>query len=362
MKEMIYMKNFLVTMAAAAVTLAAMVGCSKDPESEANASAKRFFDAWMLVNYPDLTPTELGYYILEEDAGSGEIVGDEDSRQYLYGRYNSRDLATMAYSYTDDPQIAKQVGSYSQVDYYGPRVWYRGGNNLPVGLSDMMSTMRVGGRRKAAIPSWLMTTKRYSKSSDYIRHSSSASPAIYELFVDEVIDDIVEWEIDSLKRYMSAHYPGVDSTKFGFYYVRTREPDWESSYSSGDDVYFNYIGRRLDGQVFDCTIRDTARRYGVFSESRDYEPVYINWDDSDYTALTMGEDANSIIPGFAYALYQMKKGEKGVAIFYSGLGYGSTGSGNTIPSYSPLIFELECVGQTDETDPDAVETDDSSED
>ena len=351
------------TMAAAVMMGLLFWSCSKDPASEANASAKRYFDAWMLVNYPSLAPTDLGYYILEDEEGTGETVGSESDREYLYGRYNSRDLSTGTYTYTDDEQTAKQIGGYSATNYYGPRVWYRGNNNLPVGLSDMMTTMKEGGRRTAAIPGWLMTTTRYAKASEYIKHSSSASPAIYELIVDEVIDDIVEWEIDSLSSYMSRNYPGVDSTAFGFYYVQTREPDWESRYTSSDEVYFNYIGRRLDGQVFDCTVRDTARRYGLYVEGREYEPVYINWTDTeDSGELTMGENSTTVIPGFARALFGMKKGEKGVAIFYSGLGYGSTGSGNVIPSYSPLVFELECIGVTGETDPDKSDSDDSGSD
>ena len=39
----------------------------------------------------------------------------------------------------------------------------------------------------------------------------------------------------------------------------------------------------------------------------------------------------------------MKSHEKGVGIFYSALGYGSSGSGNAIPGFSPLMFEIEVV-------------------
>ena len=41
----------------------------------------------------------------------------------------------------------------------------------------------------------------------------------------------------------------------------------------------------------------------------------------------------------------MKVGEKGIAFFISTLGYGGDGSSGTvaIPSYSPLMFELELI-------------------
>ena len=35
--------------------------------------------------------------------------------------------------------------------------------------------------------------------------------------------------------------------------------------------------------------------------------------------------------------------EKGTAVFYSGVGYGSSGSGSTIPAYAPLRFDIEIV-------------------
>ena len=43
----------------------------------------------------------------------------------------------------------------------------------------------------------------------------------------------------------------------------------------------------------------------------------------------------------------MKADEKGIGIFYSPLGYGHSGSGTSIPSYAPLIFEIEIVKSED---------------
>ena len=52
----------------------------------------------------------------------------------------------------------------------------------------------------------------------------------------------------------------------------------------------------------------------------------------------------SLIDGFKGALSLMKyPGQKAVAIFTSSQGYSTTGSGNTIPAWSPLLFELELV-------------------
>ena len=341
----------MTAMALAAATLL-LSSCGKDPGSNATANTKQYLEAWVDAYYPGVPQSGLGCYIIaDEEPSSGELVGDADTHPYLYGRYNARDLSGI-YNYTDDPELAKQLGTYDKASYYGPGVWYRGDDHLPAGLDDLLGMMRVGGHLTGLVPSWLMTTSRYSKPSDYLKHATSYSHGIYELYVDEIIDDIVQWEIDSLEAYVGRHYPGTDSTMFGFYYVQTQAPVKETGYESGDEVYFNYIGRRLDGQVFDCTVRDTAMRYNISVSGKEYEPVYVTWKES-YTDITLGEDDSSVIPGFSYAVSNMRKGEKGIALFYSGLGYADSGSGSRIPAYSPLIFEFECLGYTDEPDTDS---------
>jgi FKBP-type peptidyl-prolyl cis-trans isomerase len=55
-----------------------------------------------------------------------------------------------------------------------------------------------------------------------------------------------------------------------------------------------------------------------------------------------------MISGFAKAVFQMKKMEKGRCIFYSPLGYGASGSGTKIPAYSMLRFDIELVAEPDD--------------
>ena len=135
----------------------------------------------------------------------------------------------------------------------------------------------------------------------------------------------------------------LDSLKFGFYYRQTAAPDSDKEFPNDTTIYINYIGRLLNGKVFDTTIADTAKRYSLYSSSSTYEPVSIKFNKDDYTQIKMGTDESDVIDGFAYTLSKMKSHESGVGIFYSGLGYGSSGSGGSIPSYSPLIFEIEIV-------------------
>ena len=99
--------------------------------------------------------------------------------------------------------------------------------------------------------------------------------------------------------------------------------------------------------MFDTTIADTAKVHNIYSSSKTYSPVKITWGKS-YTDLKMtasgSSSSSSIIPGFQKTLWEMRHPyEKGVGMFFSLYGYGSSGSGKTIPSFSPLVFEIEIV-------------------
>ena len=126
-----------------------------------------------------------------------------------------------------------------------------------------------------------------------------------------------------------------DSVKFGCYYRQTGQPSSTEAFPDDTTIYINYTGRLLDGKVFDTTIRDTAKRYGLYSDSKTYSPVSVSYKNTEsYSEITMGDSGSTLIDGFSYTISRMKSHEKGVGIFYSVLGYGSSGSGNAIPGFS----------------------------
>ena len=55
------------------------------------------------------------------------------------------------------------------------------------------------------------------------------------------------------------------------------------------------------------------------------------------------DEGSQMIDGFSYALWNMRSMEKGTALFTSGLGYSSSGSGSKLPGYCPLRFDIEMV-------------------
>lgn len=342
------MRKTFFTIAVAAMVIA---GCAKPAETTKNDAAKKYFESWVKMNHPGATQTPLGSYILSQEPGSGKAAGTADENLFVRMNYTMRKLDGTISS-TTYAKTAQQLGTYSETDYYGPGIFIRAAGSISVGFDEILGQMREGEKIEAAVPGWLNGTKVYGSKEEYLKNVTG-NDMIYTMELVDVIPDIAKWEVDSLVRYMANNYPEINPAdtvkadgngkKYGFYYVQTQPSDRpDSSFVADNQVYLNYTGKLLNGQVFDTTIEKTAKDAGIYSSGRTYQPTYITWAD-DYTKITMGSGSSDVIDGFKFALAQMKPHEKGIAIFYSGYGYKDTGSGNKIPAYSPLIFEFELV-------------------
>jgi FKBP-type peptidyl-prolyl cis-trans isomerase len=243
--------------------------------------------------------------------------------------------------------------------------------NIYAGIADMLLDMKVGGSRKAIIPGWLFSYDSYATEKEYLEKTTSSDAKIYEVKIKDFTTDIDKWEIDSIGRFFNNDkvlidgiaanklfttehgwtMTAADSVSKGFYYKQLKAPVDTTSFKADTTIYINYTGRLLNGQVFDTTIEDVAKDNNIWSSSRTYKPSQINWagaEDNTYKGITMGSDDTSVISGFAMTLWQMRSMEKGIGVFYSPLGYSTSGSGETIPAYSPLIFEIEIVEKPEE--------------
>jgi hypothetical protein len=191
-----------------------------------------------------------------------------------------------------------------------------------------------------------MTYDRYDTEDQYLKNESGTD-CIYTIHVYGMTSDIYKWQIDSLERYTALYMDNVDSTSYGYYYQQLKAPTDTTTLPSDTTVYINYIGRLLNGQVFDTNIADTAKLYNIYNSSATYKPTKITWGDN-YSNLTMGSNENSMITGFAKALYGMKSMEKGRCAFYSYLGYDYSGSGSRIPAFAMLRFDVQLVADPDD--------------
>lgn len=337
---------------AAAIAALAICGCAKVKSTGLNDQNKLYFDSWIHINYPNLTPTTLGSYIIEMQDGdaSNPVICDSS---YMLMNYTITSLDGTGVS-TNDTIIAKQWGTFSSTDYNGPIVSNRADNGLYAGLEELLQGKHVGVHVKAVIPGWLLTQNRYDTAEEYLANESGDN-SIYDIRIVGSFDNTKRWELDSMFNYLHHNYPKVsladtlnyrtspeDSSNFeGFYFIETQASDRpDSVYSSDAKIYINYIGRLLNGNVFDTNIADTAKVYGLYDSSRSYEPSLITWGDS-YSDLTMGSSGSDMITGFKLGLYQMHPHQKASLIFYSLYGYSYSGTSTTIPAYAQLRFDIE---------------------
>jgi FKBP-type peptidyl-prolyl cis-trans isomerase FklB len=197
----------------------------------------------------------------------------------------------------------------------------------------------------------MLTTNRYNTQQEYINASSVSSSLVYSVTLRGQTEDVSAVEKDSLTRYVNRHFGPVAPTVYdsekendGTFYFISDAGSHSEQEERGEtsNATINYTGRLLNGQVFDTTVEKVAKDAGIYNASKTYAPVSITFS-SKWDSISMS-GSSSLIDGFKGGLYLMKyEGEKAVVIFTSAHGYTTTGSGETIPAWSPLQFELELV-------------------
>jgi FKBP-type peptidyl-prolyl cis-trans isomerase len=129
-----------------------------------------------------------------------------------------------------------------------------------------------------------------------------------------------------IDEYLATVYPGnFELKKSGLYYLETLAGTGISPVI-GDSAFINYKGTFLNGNVFDPG-PGTGKVYGLL--------------------------VGNSITGFDEGLMLSKEGGKATLLIPSKLGYGGTGSDyyydpsygyyQTIPGYTPLLFDIELV-------------------
>lgn len=319
-------------------------GCAKSASTGPNDASIRYFNAWKAVNYPEAESSDLGSVIIEKTDGNGKEV---EAEGYAITEYVISDLEGNISSYTDE-QTARKLGTYSETTYYGPHVMSTGAGYIYSGLAEAIVGMKTGGHIKTAIPSWLMTYSSYETRAEYEKNATEASDCIYDIRIVDFTDDIIQWQKDSIGRYFASHpeiFEGMTAADTlegysGIYYKQLKEAVDTTSFPTDTTIYINYTGRLLNGMVFDTTIERVAKDNGLYSATKSYSPVSVSWSESP-SGITLS--SSSVITGFAVTLWQMRSMEKGIGVFTSNYGYNASGSGSSIPGYSPLIFEIELV-------------------
>lgn len=341
---MIKASRILVPLAA----LAVIAGCAKQQSLSSGQKSKEYLELYMSKAYPDVTPDQWGIYVLEDIPGTGYTWNEEFAYTLLNSTVRTLDGTIVSSTEAD---IAKQLdeNSYKSYNYYGPKYQNTSSGSGYAGLEYILKGMKVGGTKTAVIPCWLITTSRFSTKEEYIKASSTSTHLIYTITFAGQCGDISTQEIATLRQYVNENFgPDVKSCSYkkdmteGTFYFVSDTTSFKEEDKRADDatLYLKYVGRRLDGVAFDTNDQATALKEGLFVKERTYEKSKVVFS-STYSSITM-DGSSSLVDGFLGALYKMHwSGQKATVLFVSTLGYGSTGSGDVIPPYVPLIFELE---------------------
>jgi FKBP-type peptidyl-prolyl cis-trans isomerase FkpA len=137
-------------------------------------------------------------------------------------------------------------------------------------------------------------------------------------------------EKDSITKYITKNKLTVTTTPSGLRYLIT-QPSAKPKPVVGDTLLINYIGRTIDGKLFDSSIEAEAKKAGLIQPGRPYEPI------------TVVVGAGEVIKGWDEGFLLLNEGSKATFIIPSDLGYGPQGRGDAIKPYSPLVFDVELV-------------------
>ncbi|GGZ18626.1 hypothetical protein GCM10007049_08590 [Echinicola pacifica] len=102
-------------------------------------------------------------------------------------------------------------------------------------------------------------------------------------------------------------------------------------------VYTNYVGKLMDGFVFDTNIQSVAEANDLHEDGDEYRPF-------QFLVTTLQNSTQSgAIPGFSFGFKPLRSGSKATLVIPSVWGYRDQVKTN-IPENSILVFEVDFLG------------------
>ncbi len=335
------MKKFpkLIAVVLTAGVFAGMTSCAENTVESIKDIHEKILAAHVkTIHHDTLQKTESGLYYTILKAGNGASTTDTSC---VYINETVYDLNYNITSSTDE-NVIRRLGTFSYEDAYLPLLWYMGNTAIMMGLEEMLSEMREGEVRRIWLPYWL---------SSYYEDGTSQNSAtkVYDIELVKVVNDIDKYQIATLESFRDRFYPGLDSLERGFYKM-TVVPGTGDSLEYGKSVNAYYIGKYLDGHVFDTNVADTALKYGIYKSTGEYSILNVKLPDENAqdSEDTSSEQGSVVKEGFSKCMLNMKYGEVAICFFHSDYGYGYNGDskrsvsshypGGGIPSNMPLFF------------------------
>jgi FKBP-type peptidyl-prolyl cis-trans isomerase len=136
-------------------------------------------------------------------------------------------------------------------------------------------------------------------------------------------------ETEKLASYISENNIAVKPNADGVYVIVQTKGSGAVA-SKGKSIEMNYVGRLLDGTIFDTSLEEVAKENDLWSPQREFKP------------LPFSVGVGQVISGMDNAIVDMRAGTKVRLIIPSNMAYGSRATAG-IPAFSTLIFDVEIV-------------------
>ncbi len=276
----------------------------------------------VFAQYPAKTTVKGARYQIA-DAHTGDRIKLNDVITFNLAIKTEKDSVLMS-SYQRGKPFTTQVQASQSVD----------------DLMDIFPQLTVKDSVRILIPSDSLFKNREEQRPPFMAKGSSV---VYLLKIEKVQsldqaiaerkaaeEKIKTEEAGKITQYLSTLNPPAKATASGLYYQITK-PSAKAKPLPGDTLLVNYIGRTLDGKVFDTNLQDEAQKAGKLQPGRPYE------------AFQFVVKHGDVIPGWDEGFLLLNAGSKARLIIPSKLAYGDRGAGADIPPFSPLVFDVELL-------------------
>lgn len=206
------------------------------------------------------------------------------------------------------------------------------GDSATFKISIDSMTAKMGMPRPANIKGdYMVYTFKVNKVIPKGKSTEQAFQAQIDTFLKAEQDKAKNSEAGRLKAFISKENLKPTVTASGLNYVISKKGNGPVA-KTGDTVEVHYTGRFLTGKVFDTSREDVAKKNNTFMQGRPYQPIKI--------PVGVG---SGIIQGWEEALQLLPQGSEATLILPSRLAYGEQGMPQSIPPYTPLVFDVQIV-------------------
>lgn len=255
--------------------------------------------------------------IKEGDFISLQLIAKTDGDSVLMSTYEQgRPILTLL----QKPQTAGDI--FAGVKLLGE------GDSATV-KTNIDSIMKKGMRRPPLKGKYIVYEVKVDKVIPKGKMADTAFNSAITAYLKGQAEVLKKAEPAKIKKYIDDSKLTGATTASGLYYLITK-PGTGDKPAVGDTVAVNYVGKFVNGKLFETNIKEVAQKEKTFNPMMQYKPIHI----------PVGVKA--VIPGWDEGLMLLNKGAKATFVIPSNLAYGEQGN-QIIQPFTPLVFDVELV-------------------